>query len=103
PEGLLDAGGEVVGVMVCEAFKSDEIEVTLTPGFTPPTRHPRHTQPETGIVVDGLPRQQAEVLEHHRDPVGRPSGNRSAMDEKPAAAEASEPVDAAQQRGFAAA
>ena len=66
-------------------------------------RRMRHRQPEGGIVVDRLPRQQAEMLEHHGDAVGRAARDRLALHEQLAAAQIGEAGDAAQQRGLAAA
>ena len=44
----------------------------MNPGLDLCCRHAGHDEPERGVFVDGLPRQQTKVLEHHRDPFGGP-------------------------------
>jgi hypothetical protein len=103
PDALLHPARELVGIMALEAGEPDELEVMHDPRTDVGARHARHRQPEGRVVVDGLPRQQAEMLEHHRYAVGRPAGDRPAMHEQLAGAEIGQAGDAAQERGLAAA
>ncbi len=100
---LLHAAGELIGIVTLEAGQADQLEIVRHPRLDLRARRPRHGEPEGGVVVDGLPGEQAEMLEHHGNAVGRPAGHRLAMDEKLAAAEIGEAGDTAQQRGLAAA
>src|SRR5205823_3461345 len=81
----------------------DEIEIVRDARPDLPAPYAGHRQPEGGIIVNGLPRQQAEMLKHHGNAVRRPAGNWLAMDQERTAAQIGEPRDAAQQRGLAAA
>ena len=58
-------------------------------------------QAEGGIVINGLPGQQPEVLEYHRHAFGR-AGDQLAVDQEFAFADVDEAGNAAQQRGLAA-
>ena len=101
-DALLHAAGELIGVMALEAGEADEIEIVRDALLDLCARRAGHRQPERGVVVDGLPRQQAEMLKHHGDAVRRTPGDRLAVDEDLTAAQIGEPRDAAQQRGLAA-
>jgi hypothetical protein len=63
---------------------------------------PAHGEPEGGVLVHRLPRQQAEMLEHHGD-ARRRSRNLLAEHRKLAGAYVDEAGDAAQEGGLAAA
>ena len=99
---LLHAARELIGVMALESGKSDEFQIVRHPLLDLRARRAGHRQSERGVVVDGFPRQQAEMLKHHRDAVRRTPGDRLAVDEDLTAAQIGEPRDAAQQRGLAA-
>ena len=84
-DALLHAAGELIGIVLLEAGEPDQLEIVADP--LPDLRRaatPRHRQPERRVVVDGLPRQQAEMLEHHGDAVGRAAGDRLAVHQQAA-------------------
>ena len=64
---LLHAAGELIGIEVFEASEADQVEVRLN-GIAP-LRLADAAQLEAvgDVLEDGLPGEQAEVLEHHRD------------------------------------
>ena len=70
-DALLHAAGELIGIMLLEAGEADEIEIMRDALLDDGGRRAGHREPEGGVVVDRLPRQQAEMLEHHGDAVGR--------------------------------
>ena len=86
-----------------EAGEADELEIVRDAFLDLVARDARHREAEGGVVEHGLPGQQAEVLEHHGDAVGRPALDRLAVHQNAAAAQIGEAGDAAQQRGLAAA
>ena len=100
---LLHPAGELVGIMALEAREPDQLKIVRDPFTDLRVRRARHRQAEGRVVVDGLPREQPEMLEHHGHPVGRPSAHRFAVDQKLATADIGQPRDRAQQRGLAAA
>ncbi len=71
PHALLHSAGQLVGIMALEAGEPDHVQIMCDPRADFGARHARHGQSESAIVVDGLPRQQPEMLEHHGDAVGR--------------------------------
>src|SRR5205814_9754476 len=98
---LLHAARELVRVMPLESGKPDEMEIMRDALADARGGCARHPKPERGILVHGLPRQQTEMLEHHRDARGR-SVNWSARDRERAAVEPDEAGDGAQKRRLAA-
>ena len=103
PDALLHAAGELIGIVVLEAGEPDQLEIVADALIDPVAPDARHRKPERGIVEHRLPRQQAEMLEHHGDAVGRARAHPLAVDEQLPVAELGEAGDAAQQRGLAAA
>src|SRR4029079_17157828 len=92
----------LIRIVLLEAGKADEIEVVLhaLPDHGGGRASPRPA--ERSVVVNGFPRQQAEMLEHHGDAVRWP-GDRLAMNRELTGADLGQSRDAAQQRGLAAA
>src|SRR5205085_6285149 len=71
-DALLHAAGELIRIMPLETLEADEIEIMRNAFLDALRWRMRHRQTESRVVVDGLPRQQAEMLEHHRDATRRP-------------------------------
>ena len=66
-DALLHAAGELIGILLLEAGEADEVEIVPHALLDDGRRRAGHGEPEGGVLVDGLPRQQAEMLEHHGD------------------------------------
>src|SRR5215470_15745072 len=64
-------------------------------------RRARHGEPEGRVLINGLPWQQPEMLEHHGDASGR-AGNLFAGNQKRAGTQIGEASDATQEGGLAA-
>ena len=89
--------------MSLEAAEANQIKIMLDRLLDFSARDPGHGEAEGGVVVNGLPRQESEVLEHHGNAVGRPARDWLTVDIEASAAQLGKPGDAAQQRGLAAA
>src|SRR5262249_34592604 len=101
-DALLHAAGELIGIMTLEAGQPDQVEIVADALLDVRRRRAGHGKAERGVLIDRLPRQQAEVLEHHGDALGR-ARHRLAADQELSAAEVGQPSDATQECGFAAA
>src|SRR5579875_657234 len=96
---LLHPAGELIGIALLEAVEPDEMQVVPDPFGDLLLRGAGHRQPEGGVVVDRFPRQEPEVLEHHRDAVLRP-GHPSTVDLELTVAELDQTGDTAEKRRF---
>ena len=100
-DALLHAAGELVGIMLLEAGQADEVEIMRDALLDMRGRRAGHGETEGGVVINGFPGQQAEVLEHHGHAFGR-AGDRVAVDQQSAVADVGQAGNAAQQRRLAA-
>ena len=66
---LLHAARELVGELVRDVLEADELEELPGAGDALVLRHPADLEPERDVVDHAAVREQAEVLEHHRDGV----------------------------------
>ena len=73
-DALLHAAGKLIGIMLFEAGQADKIEIVADSFSDFRHRRVRHGQSECRVLVHRLPRQQAEMLEHHRHAIRR-AGN----------------------------
>ncbi len=101
-DALLHAAGELVGIVPLETVQADQIEIVPDALLDARSRRMRHREAERRVVMHGLPRQQAEMLEHHRDALRR-AGDGLAADQQLAAGDLGQSGDAAQEGGLAAA
>ena len=69
PDALLHAAGELVGVGVLVAGQPDQVDHLLGPVAALRLVLAADLEPVGDVVDDLAVRQQAEVLEHHRDVV----------------------------------
>ena len=82
--------------MLLEPGEPDEVKIVRHPLLDVRSGRARHCEPERGIVVNGLPWKQAEMLENHGHTFRR-AGNGTAGNQKPALADVGKTRDAAQQ------
>ena len=69
---LLHAARQLIRIVPLEPGEADQVQI-MPHTARHHRRSSRHGKPERCVLMDGLPRQQAEMLEHHGDAVGRPA------------------------------
>ena len=79
PDPLFHAARKLVGIMLLEAYKPHHFDKILADRASFGLAHALELETQLDIVGDRSPRQQAELLEHHRA-VGAGSGNRPTID-----------------------
>ena len=99
---LLHAAGHLVGKCILEAGQADQLDEFRHLAFDVRFRCARHPQAIGDVLEHGLPGKQPEVLEHHGD-AGDRLGHAFVADPDLAGIVRQQAVDAAQQRGLAAA
>ena len=65
-DALLHAAGELVGVFLRPLVEIDQLELPLHARLALGFRHAGKFEAEADILLHRAPRQQAELLEHHR-------------------------------------
>src|SRR5215831_4855234 len=98
---LLHATRKLIRILLLEACEADEVEIVKYPLVDTDRRLAGHGQPERRVLIDGLPRQQPEMLEHHGDARGW-AGDLLAGDQDLADAQIEKAPDAAQEGRLAA-
>ncbi len=93
-DALLHAAGKLVRILLLESGEADEIEVVAHAFLDLRARCTGHGEAESGVLENRLPRQQAEMLEHHRHAFGR-AGHGFSLHQKLAAAQIGKPADTA--------
>lgn len=99
---LLHPAGQLVRIGVLEPFQADHADELLNARCRVPAGHPPDGQAVSDVAEHRLPREEAEVLEHHAHALGR-LGDRAAGDADRPAARLDQARDAAKQRGLPAA
>ncbi|SBV35188.1 conserved hypothetical protein [uncultured Stenotrophomonas sp.] len=111
PHALLHAAAELRGQGIFPALQAHQLQRLHGARATLGRVHALHFQPVCRVLGDGTAREQREMLEHHADLAAAQvqqlsaveAGHVFAVDEDAAAGRRVEQVEAAQQRGLAAA
>src|SRR5450631_1651948 len=101
PAALLHAAGHLIGERGFEAAEADQLDELRHLALDLRLRRAGHAQAIGDVVEYGLPRKQAEMLEHHGD-AGDRLFDALVADPDFAGIVRQQAVDAAQQRGLAA-
>src|SRR5262249_30716783 len=101
-DALLHAARKLIGILLLKTRKADKVEIVPHTLANTGCRLARHGEPECRVLIDGLPRQQPELLEHHGD-ASWWAGYLLAGDQHLAAAQIEKARDAAQEGRLAAA